>query len=112
MLARFQGHVSFVKDVAFNIGECTSKAYRFTSVGDDGLVCFWEFPAPSLPDRSLSLKKLNGSTEKVATPLSTVHHTRKLKNDLAILGPFAVTAFFYDAFPSIQNQLTQKRLND
>ena len=95
MLARFQDHISFVKDVAFNMGECTSKAYRFTSVGDDGLVCFWEFPVPSLPDRSLSL--LNGTSDKVLTP---VYHTRKLKNDLAILEPFAVTAFFYIAFAS------------
>ena len=96
ILARFQGHVSFVKDVAFNVGDSTSKAHRFTSVGDDGLVCFWEFPVPPMSSRSLSLRRLNdGSVDKMITSVSTVHHARKSKNDLAIIEPFAVRSLLF-----------------
>ncbi|KAK0382759.1 hypothetical protein NLU13_9855 [Sarocladium strictum] len=43
LVARCQGHHSFVSDVAFDPWRCDDRNYRFGSVGEDGRLCLWDF---------------------------------------------------------------------
>lgn len=60
-MARGAGHQSWVRDVAFDEWRCTTRRYRFGSVGDDGRLLLWDF-AP-------------GSVQKLKPSLSAVHLT-------------------------------------
>ncbi|TPX45366.1 hypothetical protein SeMB42_g04028, partial [Synchytrium endobioticum] len=48
IVARCQGHQSWVSAVAFDPYRCTDRSYRFASVGDDGRICLWDFSVSSL----------------------------------------------------------------
>ncbi|KAK9474837.1 WD40-repeat-containing domain protein [Dipodascopsis tothii] len=48
LVARCQGHQSFVKAVAFDPWRCDDRVYRFASVGEDCRLLFWDFSAKSL----------------------------------------------------------------
>ncbi|KAH6894266.1 WD40-repeat-containing domain protein [Thelonectria olida] len=43
LLARCQGHQSWVSAVAFDPWRCDDRSYRFGSVGEDGRLCLWDF---------------------------------------------------------------------
>lgn len=43
LIARCQGHRSWVTSVAFDPWRCDDKNYRFGSVGEDRLLCLWDF---------------------------------------------------------------------
>ncbi|KAK5652718.1 hypothetical protein OQA88_9571 [Cercophora sp. LCS_1] len=43
LIARCQGHHSWVTSVAFDPWRCDDKNYRFGSVGEDCRVCLWDF---------------------------------------------------------------------
>jgi len=43
LVARCQGHRSWVTSVAFDPWRCDDKNYRFGSVGEDCRVCLWDF---------------------------------------------------------------------
>lgn len=43
LVARCQGHQSWVSAVAFDPWRCDDRNYRFGSVGEDGRLCLWDF---------------------------------------------------------------------
>ncbi|RGP67372.1 putative wd40 repeat [Fusarium sporotrichioides] len=43
LVARCQGHQSWVSAVAFDPWRCDERNYRFGSVGEDGRLCLWDF---------------------------------------------------------------------
>ncbi|KAK0709775.1 WD40-repeat-containing domain protein [Lasiosphaeria miniovina] len=43
LIARCQGHHSWVTSVAFDPWQCDDKNYRFGSVGEDCRICLWDF---------------------------------------------------------------------
>jgi WD40 repeat protein len=43
LIARCQGHQSWVTSVAFDPWRCDEKNYRFGSVGEDCRLCLWDF---------------------------------------------------------------------
>lgn len=43
LVARCQGHHSWVASVAFDPWRCDDRNYRFGSVGEDGRLCLWDF---------------------------------------------------------------------
>lgn len=43
LVARCQGHQSWVAAVAFDPWRCDDRTYRFGSVGEDGRLCLWDF---------------------------------------------------------------------
>ncbi|KAK3331978.1 WD40-repeat-containing domain protein [Cercophora scortea] len=43
LIARCQGHHSWVTSVAFDPWRCDDKNYRFGSVGEDCRICLWDF---------------------------------------------------------------------
>jgi WD40 repeat protein len=43
LVARCQGHHSWVTSVAFDRWRCDERNYRFGSVGEDRRVCLWDF---------------------------------------------------------------------
>lgn len=43
LVARCQGHDSWVSSVAVDPWRCDDRNYRFGSVGDDGRLCLWDF---------------------------------------------------------------------
>ncbi|KAJ3090421.1 hypothetical protein HK100_007452, partial [Physocladia obscura] len=48
IVARCQGHSSWVTSVAFDAYNCTERSYRFASVSDDTRICMWDFSSSSL----------------------------------------------------------------
>ncbi|KAK9450479.1 WD40-repeat-containing domain protein [Limtongia smithiae] len=48
LVARCQGHQSFVRNVAFDPWRCDERVYRFGSVGDDCRLLLWDFSVKSL----------------------------------------------------------------
>lgn len=43
LVARCQGHQSWVSALAFDPWRCDDRNYRFGSVGEDGRLCLWDF---------------------------------------------------------------------
>jgi WD40 repeat protein len=43
LVARFQGHMSWVRCIAFDPWRCDNRNYRFGSVGDDCRLLLWDF---------------------------------------------------------------------
>ncbi len=43
LVARCQGHHSWVTSVAFDPWRCDERNYRFGSVGEDRRICLWDF---------------------------------------------------------------------
>jgi WD40 repeat protein len=43
LVARCQGHHSWVTSVAFDPWRCDERSYRFGSVGEDRRICLWDF---------------------------------------------------------------------
>ncbi|GAB1517964.1 hypothetical protein RhiTH_001020 [Rhizoctonia solani] len=48
IVARCQGHLSFVSSVAFDASRIDSRTYRFGSVGEDNRLIFWDLSAGAL----------------------------------------------------------------
>ncbi|KAJ9109355.1 hypothetical protein QFC21_000685 [Naganishia friedmannii] len=48
VVARGQGHASYVTSIAFDRRRSNARTYRFGSVGEDGRVLFWDFSAAEL----------------------------------------------------------------
>ncbi|KAI9593004.1 catabolite repression protein creC, partial [Syncephalis fuscata] len=48
IVARCQGHQSWVTDVAFDNWKCDEDQYRFGSVGEDGQILLWDFSVQTL----------------------------------------------------------------
>ncbi|KAF0691882.1 Aste57867_16966 [Aphanomyces stellatus] len=52
-VARCEGHVSWITSVAFDPWFSSLTALRFGSVGEDGLLCLWDFALPQPDDTKL-----------------------------------------------------------
>jgi hypothetical protein len=48
LVARFQGHGSWINSVAFDPWRCDGRNYRFGSVADDRRLLLWDFNASML----------------------------------------------------------------
>ncbi|KAL3898060.1 MAG: hypothetical protein SGCHY_003000 [Lobulomycetales sp.] len=48
IVARGQGHSSWITSVAFDPWRCTDRSYRIGSVGEDTKLCLWDFNVSSL----------------------------------------------------------------
>ncbi|ORY53035.1 WD40 repeat-like protein [Rhizoclosmatium globosum] len=84
IVARCQGHSSWVTSVAFDPYNCTERSYRFASVSDDTRICMWDFSASSLHKPRVRKSRYVDS-DKVAT--NNVHPVLS-KKQVAILEPF------------------------
>ncbi|KZO90507.1 WD40 repeat-like protein [Calocera viscosa TUFC12733] len=65
LLARCQGHSSFVVAVAVDGARCDGRGYRFGSVGEDKQLVLWDFVAPPVTrQRTGTLKGEKGEKEE------------------------------------------------
>ncbi|KAJ9125690.1 hypothetical protein QFC22_000653 [Naganishia vaughanmartiniae] len=97
VVARGQGHASYVTSIAFDRRRSNARAYRFGSVGEDGRVLFWDFSAAELQrPRHIptsvhvastdSLEHVNGDAAEGEEARSTYHPAPSL-GDVAMIQP-------------------------
>ncbi|KAI1817333.1 catabolite repression protein creC [Poronia punctata] len=72
LIARCQGHQSWVTSVAFDPWRCDEKNYRFGSVGEDCRLCLWDFNVGMLHKPKTSSNRQRGS---ISSRVPTVHRT-------------------------------------
>ncbi|CAJ2505475.1 Uu.00g128690.m01.CDS01 [Anthostomella pinea] len=72
IIARCQGHQSWVASVAFDPWRCDEKNYRFGSVGEDCRLCLWDFSVGMLHKPKTASNRQRGS---VSTQLPGLHPT-------------------------------------
>ncbi|KAI1196977.1 WD40-repeat-containing domain protein [Nemania serpens] len=70
LIARCQGHQSWVTSVAFDPWRCDEKNYRFGSVGEDCRLCLWDFNVGMLHKPKTSTHRQRGS---VSSRVPTLH---------------------------------------
>ncbi|KAI0483509.1 WD40-repeat-containing domain protein [Xylaria cf. heliscus] len=70
LVARCQGHQSWVTSVAFDPWRCDEKNYRFGSVGEDCRLCLWDFNVGMLHKPKISSHRQRGS---VSSRVPTLH---------------------------------------
>ncbi|KAI1275493.1 WD40-repeat-containing domain protein [Xylaria sp. FL0933] len=70
LVARCQGHQSWVTSVAFDPWRCDEKNYRFGSVGEDCRLCLWDFNVGMLHKPKISSHRQRGS---VSSRVPTIH---------------------------------------
>lgn len=87
VVARCQGHSSWVTSVAFDAYNCTERSYRFGSVSEDSKLCLWEFSISSLhrPKMHGTMRKSRAGEEK---PGLCIDHPALSKNEVSLLEPF------------------------
>ncbi|KAF9435391.1 hypothetical protein BGZ76_006398, partial [Entomortierella beljakovae] len=61
IIARCQGHQSYVTGVAFDPWRCDERNYRFGSVGEDTKLLLWDFSVSSLPKPKAATSQRRGS---------------------------------------------------
>ncbi|OQR83634.1 dystrophia myotonica WD repeat-containing-like protein [Achlya hypogyna] len=66
-IVRCEGHRSWITCVAFDVWFCSPTSLRFGSVGEDGMLCFWDV---ALPDEHHEEDETNGG----ATPTPDCHN--------------------------------------
>ncbi|EFZ02663.2 WD domain-containing protein [Metarhizium robertsii ARSEF 23] len=86
LVARCQGHQSWVSSLAFDLWKCDERNYRFGSVGDDGRLCLWDFNVGMLHRPKTSARQ-RGSVSgpagisprsEAASPLGTLLRSNSL----------------------------------
>ncbi|GAA5817344.1 hypothetical protein MFLAVUS_010888 [Mucor flavus] len=109
IIARCQGHHSWVKGVAFDPWRCDEKVYRFASVGEDAKLILWDFSVNALhrPKTKPGSRNRGASVSSVNPPplssilatiqdrTSTVHPVQS-KTDVAFLQPTMVKTIHGD----------------
>lgn len=70
LIARCQGHHSWVTSVAFDPWRCDDKNYRFGSVGEDRRICLWDFSVGML-HRPKAVSSLSSNTGLVVCSLTS-----------------------------------------
>ncbi|TPX32091.1 hypothetical protein SmJEL517_g04754 [Synchytrium microbalum] len=87
IVARCQGHHSWVSAVAFDAYKCTDRSYRFGSVGDDGRICLWDFSVSSLHrPRGVTMRRSRVDSERV---VHHIHHAPP-RSEVSMLEPSMV----------------------
>jgi catabolite repression protein CreC len=70
IVARCQGHHSWVTSVAFDPWRCDDRNYRFGSVGEDRRLCLWDFSVGMLHrPKAASVRQQRGSVSSRLTAL-------------------------------------------
>ncbi|KAF8511148.1 WD40-repeat-containing domain protein [Hysterangium stoloniferum] len=112
VIARCQGHSSFVSSIGFDELRCDGRTYRFASVGEDNKLIFWDFSSGALhrPKLQVRLRHSLILSSTVSLVLrrrsetidrSTLHlphndtnviryHPAPSRNDVAILQPVLI----------------------
>ncbi|KAK4219986.1 WD40 repeat-like protein [Rhypophila decipiens] len=80
LIARCQGHHSWVTSVAFDPWRCDDKNYRFGSVGEDRRICLWDFSVGMLHrPKAASVRQQRNSVSSRLT--SQMTSTSRLRSD-------------------------------
>ncbi|KAI8881923.1 WD40 repeat-like protein [Backusella circina FSU 941] len=98
IVARCQGHSSWITDIAFDPYRCDEKIYRFASVGEDGKLILWDFSVNALHkpktaggnnrNRSTSVSSLNNSNPNgIIANTRVIVHPVPSKTQVAFLQP-------------------------
>ncbi|CAH0014768.1 unnamed protein product [Clonostachys rhizophaga] len=87
LVARCQGHQSWVSSVAFDPWRCDDRNYRFGSVGEDGRLCLWDFNVGMLHrPRALSVRHRGSissrytALQRAETSTTAASHLRSNSN--------------------------------
>ncbi|KAL0137587.1 catabolite repression protein creC [Mucor lusitanicus] len=83
IIARCQGHKSWVTGVAFDPWRCDEKVYRFASVGEDAKLILWDFSVNALhrPKSKAANRNRGTSVSSVnSPPLSSILATMQDRN--------------------------------
>ncbi|KAI9315108.1 WD40-repeat-containing domain protein [Dichotomocladium elegans] len=108
IVARCQGHKSFVTDVAFDPWRCDENVYRFASVGEDAKLILWDFSVNALHrPKTRTTGRVRGSSvsSQHQAPTSAYKsrednqptlHPIQSKNHVAFLQPTVVKAIHAD----------------
>lgn len=114
VVARCQGHSSFVSSVAFDESRCDGRTYRFGSVGEDNKLILWDFssgalhrpkllgahhPRPSMSSSiSLAYRRGTGSTSQLS---ATRYHPAPSRNEVSTVQPVLVKQLDADLLTSL-----------
>ncbi|KAI0748483.1 WD40 repeat-like protein [Daedaleopsis nitida] len=110
VIARCQGHSSFVSGVAFDEIRCDGRTYRFGSIGEDNKFILWDFSSGALhrpklaaahhqrmsmtSSLSLALRRRGESTVYLPTPGGESplprYHPAPSRNEVAVVQPVVV----------------------
>ncbi|CAO3597832.1 unnamed protein product [Absidia cylindrospora] len=108
VIARCQGHSSWVTHVAFDPWKCDDRVYRFASVGEDAKLILWDFSVPALHrpktkvntrHRGASVSSMthpSANTIQTATDRPVTVHPVASKTDIAFLQPTVVKTVHAD----------------
>jgi hypothetical protein len=112
IVARCQGHSSYVTSIAFDRRRSNARGYRFGSVGEDGRVLYWDFSAASLQrprqhvvaqprlsmgsvvDLPAGARREDGTVavgNEILLSGGAIYHAAPLRSDVAILLPVMVS---------------------
>ncbi|KAK9383144.1 WD40-repeat-containing domain protein [Kockiozyma suomiensis] len=79
LVARCQGHQSFVRSVAFDPWRCDERVYRFGSVGDDCRLLLWDFSVKSL-HRPRGTAHRGSVSSRYSTTSKNTHDLQSLRS--------------------------------
>ncbi|CEG70312.1 hypothetical protein RMATCC62417_06232 [Rhizopus microsporus] len=109
IIARCQGHHSWVRGVAFDPWRCDEKVYRFASVGEDAKLILWDFSVSALhkPKTKAGNRNRGTSVSSVNSPplssiLATIQdkgpviHPVLSKTEVAFLQPTVIRTIHSD----------------
>ncbi|KAI0888256.1 WD40 repeat-like protein [Annulohypoxylon maeteangense] len=80
LIARCQGHQSWVTSVAFDPWRCDERNYRFGSVGEDCRLCLWDFNVGMLHKPKVTSSRQRGSISS-RLPASQRAETQSVATD-------------------------------
>lgn len=82
LIARCQGHQSWVTAVEFDPWRCDEKNYRFGSVGEDCRLCLWDFNVGMLhrPKAVSASTSLQGHTDSEHHSLQVTRHRESVSS--------------------------------
>lgn len=91
IIARCQGHHSWVTSVAFDPWRCDERNYRFGSVGEDGKLLLWDFSFGMLHRPKNAVAKVRGSISSTLQRHRTTESsvTNRLRSDSSRTQPYA-----------------------
>lgn len=114
VVARCQGHSSFVSAVAFDELRCDGRTYRFGSVGEDNKLILWDFSSGALhrpkhlgahhprtsmsSSISLAYRRGTGSTIQLSAPR---YHPAPSRNEVSTVQPVLVKQLDADLLTSL-----------
>ncbi|KAL7910642.1 WD40-repeat-containing domain protein [Trichoderma velutinum] len=77
LVARCQGHRSWVSALAFDLWRCDDRNYRFGSVGEDGRLCLWDFSVGMLhrPKTAVPTRHRGSVSSRITAPHRTDTNT-------------------------------------